>query len=306
MIGEIASQSLYFGLVARLGAMNARVGSPEESLAFCTVLVCLRLDKPNADILAVARDLAQRCESAVIGLVAKQAVAHPPSAGAGPREPFQRDLQRFKEQAATVEQEMRDGLAHIERLDWRAKLTFGPASEYVAKEARAADLVIVPLDHRERPLLPSGQADAGDLLMSAGRPVLAVPSGALGLALETAMVCWVDAREARRAVADALPLLKASKRTEVVEVAQSSAAEDARRRLDDVVGWLGRHGVQAAPRVETGDGQEAQRLAAIARTIGADLIVAGAFGHSRLREWAFGGVTRDFLLVSDRCVFASH
>ena len=275
-------------------------------MAFSTLLVCLRLDESNEDILAVARDVAARQGSSVIGVVARQAAAHLERPGPGPREPFQYDQQRFKEQASLAERELRSGLAHIDRLDWRAQLTFGPANEYVAKEARAADLVIASLDGRERTIFPSGQPEAGDLFMRVGRPVLAVPSGASGFASEMAMVCWIDSREARRAVADALPLLEASKRTEVVEVAEAGASEDAQRRVEDVVAWLGRRRIQASARVEIAKGPEARQLAAIARALGADLIVAGAFGHTRLREWAFGGVTRDFLLVADRCVLASH
>jgi nucleotide-binding universal stress UspA family protein len=275
-------------------------------LAFCTVLVYLRLDEPNADLLAVARDVAAREGSAVIGVVARQAVAHLQHRGAGPREPIQHDPQRFSEQASAVEQEFRENLARASRLDWRPQLTFGSACEYVAREAGAADLIIAPLARRDRAVFPSGQAEVGDLLMRLGRPVLAVPTGAEGLVLDTAMVCWVDTREARRALADSLPLLKASKRIELVEVAEAGGAEPAGRRLKEVVAWLARHGVEASQRVEIGGGQEAQQLAGIAKTIDADLVVAGAFGHSRLREWAFGGVTRDFLLVADRCVLASH
>ena len=53
-------------------------------------------------------------------------------------------------------------------------------------------------------------------------------------------------------------------------------------------------------------GGAAAQLGALARDLKADLIVAGAFGHSRLREWAFGGVTRDLLLRGERCVLSSH
>ena len=70
--------------------------------------------------------------------------------------------------------------------------------------------------------------------------------------------------------------------------------------------WLARNGVESHCSSEVSTGAEARQLAAIARDLKADLIVAGAFGHSRLREWAFGGVTKDLLLHADRCVLASH
>ena len=113
-------------------------------------------------------------------------------------------------------------------------------------------------------------------------------------------------REAQRAIADALPLLQASKRVDVVEVVDPKFLDENRRRLDDIGAWLVRHDVNAQCRATNSSGEEAVQLAEITRDLEADLIVAGAFGHSRLREWAFGGVTREFVLQADRCVLASR
>ena len=206
-------------------------------MAFSTLLACLRVDKPNADLLAVVRETAERHRSAVIGLVAKQAEAHAYAGGAGPVEPPGHDLHRFMERAAAAEQEFREALSPIEPLDWRAELTLGPAYEHVANEARGADLVIAPLDQNDRHMFPSGQPEVGDLLMSLGRPLLAVPAGAGGLKLNASLVCWKESREARRAVADALPMLQASRRVDVVEIVPTKAtgsratARRRRRRL---------------------------------------------------------------------------
>ena len=134
--------------------------------------------------------------------------------------------------------------------------------------------------------------------MRAGRPILIVPPGASGLKLTRSLVCWKDSREARRAVADALPILKASKGVDVVELAREHEMEAARRRVADVGEWLARHGVEANCLASPLKGAEAAGLAEIAKDLEADLIVAGAFGHSRLRDWAFGGVTQDLLLQS--------
>ena len=154
--------------------------------------------------------------------------------------------------------------------------------------------------------LHSGLPEVGDLLMRLGRPVLAVPDGVSGLELNEALVCWKDSREARRAVADALPILKVCRRVDLLELVDSAALDHARARLADLSAWLALHGVEANSSLEIAHGPEAKQLAAIARDLRADLIVAGAFGHSRLREWAFGGVTRDLVLRADRCLLASH
>ncbi len=275
-------------------------------MALSTLMVCMRIGRSNAEALAVAADLAERFGSRIVGVAARQASTHANIRGAGPFEPHDYDPRRFTEQAAVAEQEFRTALSRVETLDWRMQMTFGPAYEYVADEARCADLVIASIDVRDRTFLPSGQAEVGDLLMRLGRPILTASTGATGFRFGRALVCFKDVREARRALADSLCLLQAMTRVDVVEVAESGALEDAERRLGDVKAWLARHGVEAACEARPGRGGAARQLAALARDRDADLIVAGAFGHSRLREWAFGGVTRELLLRGDHCVLSSH
>ena len=275
-------------------------------MAFSTLLACLRVDRSNADLLAVVGDVAERFGSAVIGVAARQASAHATIRSAGPGEPHEHDLHKFKERCSAAEEEFRAALSKVGTVEWRTQMTFGPAYEHVANEARAADLVIAPLDHHDRFLFPSGQAEVGDLLMRLGRPILAAHDGATGLKFGQALVCFKDAREARRAVADSVPILRAMQRVSVVEIVEARDVDETRRRLADVGVWLARHGVEATCSAEVAHGNESEQLAAVARDLDADLIVAGAFGHSRLREWAFGGVTRDLLLRGERCVLASH
>jgi nucleotide-binding universal stress UspA family protein len=80
----------------------------------------------------------------------------------------------------------------------------------------------------------------------------------------------------------------------------------ARTQLADVALWLGRHGVTADQVASPSIGDDAEALWALARDLGAELIVAGAYGHSRLREWVLGGVTKNLLLSKDRYSFVSH
>ena len=101
-------------------------------------------------------------------------------------------------------------------------------------------------------------------------------------------------------------MLKASRRVSLVELVEAEGVDHSRRRLEEVAQWLLRNGVESNSSSEVANGSEASQLAAIAKDLRADLIVAGAFGHSRMREWAFGGVTRDLLLHADRCLLASH
>lgn len=146
------------------------------------------------------------------------------------------------------------------------------------------------------------------LALQTGRPVLVAPADATGLQLDRVLVAWRDTREARRALADALPILKRAKAVLVAEICGHADALAAEARLADVAQYLLRHGVHAATRVgpEERDVSSAQQLFEVADQHAGDLIVAGAYGHSRLGEWVFGGFTRALLAQTTRAVLLSH
>ena len=117
--------------------------------------------------------------------------------------------------------------------------------------------------------------------MQSGRPILIVPDGVEALELESVVVGWKDKREARRAVADALPLLDLAGRVMVVELVPEGEISDARQSVSDVVTWLTRHGVSAEALAVPTVGGDKTRLDDIARERRAGLMVAGAYGHNR-------------------------
>ena len=181
----------------------------------------------------------------------------------------------------------------------------GALRDFQPGKARSADLVIkstVPGDQLDM----TRAVDIGDLLMRLGRPLLLVPPGLSSPRLDRMLVAWKDTREARRALVDAMPLLRLAREVQVVEVVAQQDLARAHERVGDIVTWLGRHGIQATASASAGGGDHGAVLSAIATQWGADLIVAGAYGHSRLREWVLGGVTRELLLKSDRCALLSH
>lgn len=124
--------------------------------------------------------------------------------------------------------------------------------------------------------------------------------------MDRVVIGWKDTREARRAIADALPMLKAASKVSLVEIAAKEDLHAARSCLGEVVVWLGRHGVTADADVRPSAGDDAARLSAMAEERGANIVVAGAYGHSRIREWALGGVTRALLHHAGRSSFVSH
>jgi nucleotide-binding universal stress UspA family protein len=137
--------------------------------------------------------------------------------------------------------------------------------------------------------------------------MLIVPPDVDTLKAERVLVGWKESREARRVLQDALPFLHEAKSVSIVEVCDHGMEASARGHLDDVVHYLARHrisvGSVAALPAKIG---VADHLVDMAKSEGADLIVAGAYGHSRLGEWIFGGVTRDLLAASPVCCLVSN
>ena len=157
--------------------------------------------------------------------------------------------------------------------------------------ATACCSIAPPLDQRV--------CDAG------GATDLVVPPEAEYLKLSNVVIAWKDTREARRAVADALPLLHRAKDVTVVEVVEGAADRAAAQAgVNDVAAWLGRHAVTAVGRVIHAS-DESDQLDTLWKN-GADLVVAGAYGHTRFREWVLGGMTHNLLTRSRRCSFLAH
>ncbi|MEG3123383.1 universal stress protein [Sphingomonas sp. GB1N7] len=272
-------------------------------MPYKTLMVHLDAGRSNAGVLAITAAVAERYEAGVIGIAACEPVQIG-CAGVdfcGALAVAERQIVDDELKAATVEFYACDAIRrHV--LDWRAIPTMEPVSHIVALEARCADLIVtaVSTDNRDA----TCHADTGDLVVRAGRPVLVVPNHAVTADFRTVMIAWNDARECRRAVVYALPFLNDADRVIIVGVGTDLAG--IRTRIKDVSGWLKRHGVDADIIVAHSRNGDADSLAAIADEEAVDLIVAGAYGHNRLTEWAFGGVTRSLLKGGTRCVFLSH
>jgi nucleotide-binding universal stress UspA family protein len=179
-------------------------------------------------------------------------------------------------------------------------------ADFIAEQARAADLIITGKDIGGTLLDSTRRVDIGQLAIMAGRPILLVPQGITTLPLRHVFVAWKDSREARRAAADALPLLEAAGHATVVEVSSDQDKAEAEKRVKDVSLWLEQHKLSATPLALATRAAQGGVLRAELLQRNCDLLVAGAFGHSRLGEWVFGGVTHDFLLDPDFCTLLSH
>ncbi|MGP0088854.1 MAG: universal stress protein [Xanthobacteraceae bacterium] len=276
-------------------------------MTYCTLMVHLELDRSNDARLQIAGELAEQFDATLIGIAAAEAFRGPYFAdGAFAQGVIEQDQADINRRFREVEARFRGALQkRAAKLEWRSAV--GLPTDYVVRQARAADLVITGCD-RDR-VFPDTlrELSPSDLVLQAGRPIFMVPPEAEGLALDKVLVAWKDTREARRAVWDAVPLLRKAKEVRIVEnVEIDDHRSAAQNRLDDVAAWLARKGIHASVMVSVAAGDAAARLEVIASEIGAGLTVAGAYGHTRLGERVFGGVTRDLFARSSRCALLAH
>jgi nucleotide-binding universal stress UspA family protein len=155
--------------------------------------------------------------------------------------------------------------------------------EALADAARLADLIIVS----------RSSGIAGELAIAARTPVLVLPDRGGGLSLPIAKACiaWDGGSEAAMALRGAAPLLASCTTVEVLTVIEKSGGVPA----GDAVAYLAQHGVTAQLSELQRDGSTEATLAAAVAQAGCQLLVMGAYGRSRMREWLFGGMTRHFL-----------
>jgi nucleotide-binding universal stress UspA family protein len=272
-----------------------------------TLMVHLELGHANPKLLQAAADLAGRLNADVMGIAACQPLQIIYGDGYVSGDLIEQDREELEKEINDAETEFRAALQkHSGSLEWRSTVTFRSLADYLADQARCADLVITGVDRSGSIFDSSRHVDIGDLIMQLGRPALIVPAAAGKVSLQRVLIGWKDTRESRRAALDALPLLKKADHVAVCEIASEEGMAAAHARLEDVVSWLKRDGIAAEPVAALSTADDATRLNAVASDQAADVIVAGAYGHSRLREWALGGVTKDLLLRADRCSFVSH
>ncbi|MCA3561617.1 MAG: universal stress protein [Aestuariivirga sp.] len=280
-------------------------------MSYKTILVSLNEVGRLSQLVAAAVVLARETGAHVSGLYVVPAVQVYPSVGfeAAPQV-FEGNRSYFKDNAGRVKQAFeaamqREGLPHdFHLVDARTPVI---ADEVVAS-GRVADLVILSASDPEE--VTGVERDfVEQTVMALGRPAIVLPyKGKADISFNEVIVGWDGGREAARAAFDALPLLKKAAKVRVVRI---DPQKDPNLRGSvagaDLAEALARHGVKAEAQGYPTDGQdEGQALMRCAEDAGAGLIVMGAYGHSRLAEFIFGGATR-FVLERLVCpVLMSH
>jgi nucleotide-binding universal stress UspA family protein len=272
-------------------------------MSFATIMV--HVDDAAAARIRLAGSLAERFNSVLIGIAATAPI--PPPAESGDIAVGEVAADALQETAAILERrgnEFRSVLAGSKaRSEWRSYADLLPHL-VLAREARAADLVII--GGPQHAATPYDSLDRAAVILLAGRPVLVVPPALETLTARRVVMGWKDTREARRAALDALPFLHEAEMVMIVQVSDPGREDEAQRHVDDVARHLGRHRITTTARVMPHVATPAHELVRVATAEGADLIVLGGYGHSRLGEWIFGGVTRDLLTTSPVCCLFSH
>lgn len=262
-------------------------------MSYKSILVNLDLDRPAAPLIKAAGSLAARFQARLIGFAAA-AVPPPvalPEAMAYDGAMWQAEQEGISERFAELRAEFTGLVSGAANAEWRQALA--DPTHTLAATARIADLIVTAAPNGARSLDAYRLVDAGSLVLQAGRPVLVLANGADDLPLGKVVVAWKDTREARRAVSDAIPILGVAGQVEVVSV-DREADDWLKASVADVATLLAGHGIKASVEViKTKD--EIGALAEFIDRGKTDLVVSGAYGHSRLREWAFGGVTRSLL-----------
>jgi nucleotide-binding universal stress UspA family protein len=257
-------------------------------MSYRTILVNVETGHTAGKEVELAANLARQYGATLIGLAAGFLGAGTQVLGGIDYDLL--DIERDKIQAEFKAAETRFGNATKAaglKSEWRTALEFPVLA--VARAAVAADLVLVG---RAR---DSAQSDRhrsvvlGDLLMCLGRPVLVVPTHRGELNVRDVVVGWKDSVGARRALSDALPFLKRAEQVNVIEIGGDGTS------LRDAKAFLDRHDVHARTETLAPVGKAGSQLVRFAEQAQSDLIVVGAYGHSRLRELVLGGVTRELL-----------
>jgi nucleotide-binding universal stress UspA family protein len=280
-------------------------------MSYKTIVVHLDCGARRTERLDLALEIAEEFDSHLVGLFALDVIPTPPVPEALPVI-LETERKRRDACIAQGEQEFQVRTARrVGKVEWR--WSEGDAVGSVCFAARHADLVIIGQtdpDTYSADAVPPGFA--ADVVLSAGKPVLVVPfAGHFSAIGKRAFVAWNEAREAARAVTDALPVLKRAKAVDVVTFERPRKGPDLTDPLaaarGETLRYLGRHGVNAKFSTHVSEDLDVGELIlSRAADEAADSIVMGAYGHSRLRETILGGATRSVLKSMTVPVLMSH
>jgi len=274
-------------------------------VAYTTIMVHVDVDGSSDARIRLAATLADRFTSTLIGISSCILPPYPAENA------YFVTLERIEEERRDIamslkraEEAFRNHAgAGRKGIEWRSAIEV--PDDYIAANARSGDLLVIARDQGAGGICRT--IDPGTTILTTGRPVLLAPPGVDMLRADHIIVGWKEGREARRVLSDSLPFLHQAKAVSIIEVCDAGREAAAQRHVEDVAQHLARHKIAVGSAVAVhAAGGAATELMRRAIAENADLIVTGAYGHTRLSEWIFGGVTRSLLAASPVCCLMAN
>jgi len=278
-------------------------------MSFKTIAVHLD-DRPRCAIrVALAASLAARFEGKLVGITptgVPDVVLSMNTALPDGLEVIALSLAHLRQRAEATAQAF-DSQCKALGVRSESRIVVEEALDAMVEHGRCSDLIVVGQTDRHQ--APDGLAFdfPQQALLHAGPPILIVPcAGVFASVGQNVLVAWKGTRESANAVRNALPVLRSAQRVTLVEVGDAPDRAAGDDSLMSAKAWLGSHGIEVHAHREIALASVGAQLLSRATAIGADLIVCGGYGHSRLREWMLGGVTRHLLEHMQVPVLFSH
>ena len=278
---------------------------------FKTILVHLDHSDRSPVRAAMAARWSRAHESHLVGLVPTglyDGVIPADAIATGMTDYIAESADYLRRRAECISREFREDIAASGPMSYEMRLVDGATVDAVVRYGHASDLVVLGQDDDANKRDTIVRALAERVLMEVGRPVLVVPSaGTFDKMPKHIVVAWDGSREAAMAMQAALPALHRSGHVTLVSMRHPRDEDNAQQLLvPDMCQYLLRHGVQARAETQVTEFGFADALLSRISDLGADLLVMGAYGHSRLRERVLGGVTRQVLAQMTVPVLMAH
>jgi nucleotide-binding universal stress UspA family protein len=289
-----------------------RIEFREAKMGYKDLLVVLDAAADTPGRIELAAALAERFAAHLVALYAFPSPDSPRSAGYADLAALEPVYREWRERALAQAEEVREAFERAARLralssEWRG-VAEGLEADPVL-HARCADLAILGQRDPDSDTMALMRPLPERVALGSGRPILVVPyAGHFATVGGSVLVAWNGSREAARAVADAMPLLAAATSVTLLAVdPQPEPGAEGGLPGADIAVHLARHGVKAqVERTVSSDVPIGEVLLSRAADLGADLLVMGAYGHSRVRELLLGGATRSILASMTIPVLMAH
>jgi len=264
-------------------------------MSYKTILVHLNDNRRAAGVLGPAIHLARRTNAHLIGMHVYASMPAPPIAMAYGAQVLGSVVAAERQDAEHIAATFAEATANQPFVaEWRSlKVPHVDLAGVVMEQGRTADLIVAGQTDPDWDLSPLMDFPER-LALESGRPVLVVPyAGRFGEIGRNVVIAWKASRESARAAFDALPILETAEKVHILEVKERGDKSDALAPDTSIAASLARHGIK--PSVQTSvaaDISVGDDILSRLSDLDADLLVMGAYGHSRMREMVFGGVTR--------------